>query len=152
MPKSQEVLTPIPEDLLRNLTAEKVAAWPDHFLAGALKFHVRAGRAVQFVDDLPFILAEARERGPGRIWCWWALQMLDPDRCACGGPGHYIVGKVTFCSKCRDKAIAANAPHRRAAFARTDQIGAVVREQDREKRKMDRLMAFTRSQRKNTQR
>lgn len=93
---------------IQALTPETVQALPDALLAGILKRACRSFTAQDpgNVQVLPLVLAEARRRGPRRIWCWWTVQQLDPDRCACGGPGHYIVGATTYCGKCRYKAVA----------------------------------------------
>jgi hypothetical protein len=48
----------------------------------------------------------ARKEGSGsgygswRSWC----QQIDPDPCACGGPGLYLVGPTTFCRQCFGRA------------------------------------------------
>lgn len=90
------------------LTPETIQAIPDALLAGLLKRLCTSFRGAmpENVAQREMVVAEARRRGPTRIWCWWYVQQLDPDRCACGGPGHYIVGSTTYCSKCRPRAVA----------------------------------------------
>ncbi len=86
---------------LCELTAEDLCDVPISLLVGMLKFHYYHNGARNLVDQRKLVVAEARKRK----FEHWILNNFDPPRCDCGGPGLYIVGKVTYCRKCKPKAI-----------------------------------------------
>lgn len=93
---------------IEALTPETIQAIPDALLMGILRHQARSHQAMRpaQVALCAIAVAEARRRGPKRIWAWWVVQQLDPDRCLCGGPGLYIVGRETYCTLCRPRAVA----------------------------------------------
>ena len=87
---------------LAELTALDLRSVPDALLIGMLKFHCRWSGARSLLGQRDMVVAEARQRSLNH----WTLTHLDPPRCACGGPGHYIVGETTYCRECRPQAVA----------------------------------------------
>lgn len=83
-------------------TAEMAATLPDAYIAGCLKR--MAGRAWNGggKEREAIMVAEARRR-PSLANMAWAMNRLVPPACHCGRPGHYIVGRVTYCRTHKDE-------------------------------------------------
>lgn len=131
-------------------THEEVEAWtpetirdvPTAFLVGVLKRVGHRGGPAAWVKVLT---DEAKRRGPSVIKVWWIVQALAPDRCACGGPGLYIVGGTTYCRKCKDVAstrLASAARRYREPLATAK--AEAVDEQEKQMRHNEHLAAYER--------
>ena len=86
---------------LKDLTAADLNDVPNSLLIGMLKFHYRLSGVKDLLAQRELIIAEVRRRKLEH----WMLTYLDPPRCACGGPGLYRVGKLTYCRRCRPNAV-----------------------------------------------
>lgn len=98
-PPDVAATTQWPHARLIALTPEDARELPDALLRGMIRWYARAAGRVR-PDQIQLLAAEAQRRGMADPTLRHYIQRMLPSRCACGGPGHYIVGNTTLCPEC----------------------------------------------------